>query len=238
MCEAEIITRVTGDADWFGILREGRIFPAARLADVFVNELDSHSRMLRMEGMRVERDACLHAGTLSLGGERTKSDLRFLLRDPGCEVRVHGSVYGDAARHDDHHIELKHRKGNNLSRLVWNAACDGRSRAIGTGLLTIDKNAHGSDAGQLFKNMLLSPDATADSIPELEVSANDVLAAHGTANGPLDDAQVFYLLSRGFTDAQARAILVESFLNDTLKDIGSEVLTDWLFERLRKHLNS
>ena len=104
-------------------------------------------------------------------------------------------------------------------------------------MLRIEAGAKGADAGQLFHNLLLSKDAEADSIPELEVSENDVVGCgHGTANGPVDDDQMFYLSTRGFDDAEARDVLVAAFLNATLTEMGSEVLHEHLLKTLTRDL--
>ena len=77
----------------------------------------------------------------------------------------------------------------------------------------------------------------ADSIPELEVSENDVVGCgHGTANGPVDDDQMFYLSTRGFYDAEARDVLVAAFLNATLTEMGSDVLHEHLLKTLTRDL--
>ena len=87
-------------------------------------------------------------------------------------------------------------------------------------MLKIAKGAKGSDSAQLFNNLLLSRNAEADSIPELEVLENEVVGCgHGTANGPVDEEQMFYLESRGFTEAGAKGIIIAAFLNATVKEM-------------------
>ena len=105
-------------------------------------------------------------------------------------------------------------------------------------MLRIDAGAKGADAGQLFHNLLLSEKAKANSIPELEVLESEVVGCgHGTANGPIDEQQLFYLSTRGFDEEQARAALIAAFLNTPLSDMGSHQLHAWLIERIEKHLN-
>ena len=99
------------------------------------------------------------------------------------------------------------------------------------------KGARGADAGQLFHNLLLSEKAEADSIPELEVSEHNVVGCgHGTANGPVDEEQMFYLETRGFDTQEARDTLIAAFLNSTLVEMGSETLHNWLSEHLQDEL--
>ncbi len=236
MAELEIVTSVTGDADWFGILREGRIGAGAHLNDVVVNRLGA-GQMLRVDGISLDRDSQVQAGTVGAGAKRAKADLRYELAGPGASIWVNGSMTSMGKQHNDHHIEILHEARETFSRLAWHSACGGRSRTVGTGMLRIVHGAKGSDAAQLFHNLLLSKDAEADSIPELEVLENEVVGCgHGTASGPIDEDQIFYLQSRGFSIAGARAVIITAFLNATLSAMGSETLHRWLNDLLSSGL--
>ena len=106
-------------------------------------------------------------------------------------------------------------------------------------MLRVADGATGADAGQLFHNLLLSEKAEADSIPELEVSEHDVVGCgHGTANGPVDEEQLFYLEARGFNPEDAKDALIAAFLNSTLSDMGSDLLHQWLANNLQDELKS
>ena len=228
MAELEIVTSVTGDAAWFGMLREGNIGAGTHVNDVVVNQLGA-GQMLRVDGISIDRDSQVRAGTVGAGAKQAKADLRYELTGPGASVLVNGSMTSMGEQHNDHHIEILHEAPETFSRLAWNSACGGKSRTVGTGMLRIVHGAKGSDASQLFHNLLLSDNAEADSIPELEVLENEVVGCgHGTANGPIDEDQIFYLHSRGFSEAGARAVLISAFLNATLTEMGSETLHRWL----------
>jgi Fe-S cluster assembly protein SufD len=106
-------------------------------------------------------------------------------------------------------------------------------------MLTIRKGSKGADAAQIFHNLLLSESAEADSIPELEVMENDVVGCgHGTANGPIDEGQMFYLKSRGFDEEAAKNSLIAAFLNSTLSEMGGEELHEWLVRELTLQLEA
>ena len=236
LAEFELITKVRGDAGWFGMLRSGRVGDAAIVNDIVVNQV-GEGHLLRTDAIRLGRDAQVKAGAISSGGSRCKADLRFILDTPGASLSVNGSILSSGEQHNDHHVEIHHTAPSTQSRLEWHSACADASRTIGTGMLRIDRGANGADAGQLFHNLLLSDKAEADSIPELEVSEHDVVGCgHGTANGPVDDEQMFYLKTRGFDEAQARAALIAAFLNATLTEMGSEVVHDHLLRELNDDL--
>ena len=228
LSELELITRVRGSGKWFGLLRTGEIGAGSVMNDIVVGHMQ-RGTMLRVDSVNIGRDAQVRAGTVSSGTERTKADLRYLMGEIGGNVRVLGSILGAGSMHLDHHIEIHHDAPETFSRLSWHSACGGDSKTVGTGMLKVMDGSKGADAAQIFHNLLLSDDAEADSIPELEVLEHEVVGCgHGTANGPLDDDQLFYLQARGLDPSEARSVLIAAFLNSTLSEMGSEALHDWL----------
>ena len=238
LSELELITRVRGSGKWFGLLRTGEIGAGAVLNDVVVC-LQDEGTLLRVDSIVIDRDAQVRAGTVSSGSERTKADLRYRMGEPGGSLRVLGSILSVDSMHIDHHVEIYHDAPETFSRLTWNSACGGDSRTVGTGMLRVADGSRGADAAQIFHNLLLSDNAEADSIPELEVMEHEVVGCgHGTANGPIDEDQVFYLESRGFDPSEARSALVAAFLNSTLSEMGSDSLHDWLVGLLNSELRT
>ena len=238
LSELELITRVRGSGEWFGLLRTGEIGAGAVLNDVVVC-LQDEGTLLRVDSIAIGRDAQVRVGTVSSGSERTKADLRYRMGEPGGNLRVLGSVLSADSMHIDHHVEIHHDAPETFSRLTWNSACGGDSRTVGTGMLRVADGSRGADAAQIFHNLLLSVDAEADSIPELEVLEHEVVGCgHGTANGPIDENQLFYLECRGFDPSDARGALIAAFLNSTLSEMGSDVLHDWLVRLLTVELES
>ena len=237
-CEFELITLIGGKPDWFGLLRNGNIGDGCIINDVVVGQM-KRGTLLRVDAVNIGRDSQLKAGSISSGSERTKADLRYMMDKKGSNLRVLGSILAADKMHIDHHVEIYHDAPETFSRLDWHSACGGSSRTIGTGMLRVSKGAKGADAGQLFHNLLLSKKAEADSIPELEVSEHDVVGCgHGTANGPIDEEQLFYLEARGFSPDDAKDALIAAFLNTTLSEMGSDILHHWLAESLQDELKS
>ena len=238
MADFELVTRISGESDWFGLLRTGNIGSGTILNDVLIG-LQENGTFLRSDSIEIGRDAQVRAGTVSSGSERTKSDLRYRLEGRGGGIKVLGSILSAQSMHLDHHIEIHHNAPDTFSRLSWHSACGGDSKTIGTGMLQVNKGAKGADAGQIFHNLLLSDSAEADSIPELEVMENDVVGCgHGTANGPIDDEQMFYLKTRGFDEKEAKRALIAAFLNSTLSEMGGESLHEWLVGELTQQLEA
>ncbi|MDP6011099.1 MAG: SufD family Fe-S cluster assembly protein [Candidatus Poseidoniaceae archaeon] len=232
----ESVWTISGEASWFGFLRQGSIAVGAEYYEVMEQALASSTVFLRGEGWDVGRDATMNSCILSLGGSLLRSDIRSRIVQ-GSTIKQLIASYGIGDRSDDHHLEIDHVFGNNVSRVVLHSACDDSSRAVSTGQLRIAKGANGSNASQIFRNLLLSPDARAESIPELEVLADDVSAAHGAASAPIDPEQLFYLESRGLDPDAAQHLVVEGFLIAAMQELGSGKLFDWLRGRLTIHLD-
>ncbi|MBT4066396.1 MAG: hypothetical protein HOE76_04180 [Euryarchaeota archaeon] len=232
--DSTLIVRVSGDAGWTGLRISGDV--KGTLSVAIVNDLSWSGHLLRCEDWNVGRDSTLEFATLSAGGFLNKSDIRVSLILPGAEVRGGIASNGHSSRHDDHHVEITHNSGHTNSSLVMHAACDGSSHSVGTGLLTICEGAGGSDAGQVFRNLLLSEKARAEAIPELEVLADDVKAAHGAASAPVDVNQIHYLSSRGLSREEASALIVEGFLMDAFRHVKNQEVIATLRTRLLVHL--
>tara|TARA_B100001758_G_scaffold247204_1_gene264299 strand:- start:241 stop:1251 length:1011 start_codon:yes stop_codon:yes gene_type:complete len=232
--KSNLIIRLSGDAGWTGLRILGIVDGSLSVA--VINDLASDGHLLRCEDWIVNRDSTFEFATLSAGGFLNKTDIRVDLEATGSEMRGGIASNGYGSRHDDHHIEIQHSVGHTNSSLVMHATCDGSSHSVGTGLLTICEGADGSDAGQVFRNLLLSEKARAEAIPELEVLADDVKAAHGAASAPINPEQLHYLSSRGLSYQEASSLIVEGFLMDAFRHIKSEKVVDTLRTRLLVHL--
>ena len=138
------------------------------------------------ERVRVQRDARFHWTVAALGGKLTKIDMEMHLEGPGSEARLSGCYFGSETQHFDFHTFQNHRVGDSVSDLLFKGALRDRARAVYQGLIKVHKNAQKSDAYQANRNLLLSPKARADSIPSLEIEANDVRCTHGATVSQVD----------------------------------------------------
>ena len=233
---AAVVLHLSGESDWAGLHITGTVGDNVQAAIGMVNELSSNGKLLHCEDWTIGRDATLELAGLSIGGFRCKSDVRTRFTAPGSALAQAISVHGSGQRHVDHHIEIHHDVHHTNSSLNIHAACDDRSHSIATGLLTISENANHCDAGQVFKNLLLSEKARAEAIPELEVLANEVSAAHGAASAPVDRDQLHYLMSRGLNEETAVALMIEGFMQSGFSSLENAALVDEIRTRLTVHL--
>ena len=223
-----LIVKLSGSTNWLGLHITGKVAKNCTLSFGLVNDLSKQCTILRCEDWSLLRDSMLEYGELSIGGSRIKTDIRTSLDEVNSSLTQNIAVITDGSRHDDHHVEILHRSGHTNSSLNVSSACSGNGHTIGTGLLMIEEDCDGCDAGQVFKNLLLSDTAKAESIPELEVLSDDVKAAHGAASSAVDREQIHYLMSRGFSKEHAEALIVEGFLVNCFAKINNDEVRQYL----------
>lgn len=164
----------------------------------------------------LEEGARANLTLASFGGSLTKVDLGAILAGEGAQVETSGVCLGSASQHFDHHTEHIHLASRTHSNLDFKVALAAKARSAYTGLIRIEERAAGCEAYQENRNLLLSREARADSIPELEILNEDVRCTHGATVAPLDEEQVFYLTTRGLSRHQAMRLIVYGFLDQTL----------------------
>ena len=176
------------------------------------------------ERVRVAKDARFHWTFAGLGGKLTKIDMEMHLEGEGCEARFSGCYFGDGAQHFDFHSFQNHVQGHSTSDLLFKGALRGKARTVYQGLIKVHKDAQRSDAYQANRNLILSDKARADSIPSLEIEANDVRCTHGATVGQIDEEQRFYLMSRGLDRHAAERLILQGFFEPVLERIPAESL--------------
>jgi Fe-S cluster assembly protein SufD len=165
---------------------------------------------------RVGAGAHFQMSLASFGGTVFKADVGALLAGEGATVETFGVAMGGDSQRFDHHTEHIHEAKKTRSNLDFKVALTGAARSAYTGVIRIDPGAAGSEAYQENRNLLLSGEARAESIPELEILTDDVRCSHGATVSPIDPEQLFYLESRGLAPMQAARVIVYGFLDQTL----------------------
>ena len=163
-----------------------------------------------------ERDSTLDTLNVGLGASVGRVDLNARLLGPGANSDMLGLYFGDGDQHFDFNTSQDHVAPNAHSDLLYKGALDGASRGVFRGIIRVHKGAQGTDAYQTNRNLLLSDQAVADSLPNLEIEADDVRCSHGATIGQLDAEALFYLMSRGLGREQAERLVVLGFLGEVL----------------------
>ena len=165
---------------------------------------------------RVAARGRFHLALASFGGAVYKADVGAILAGEHAEAETYGVAMGGGNQHFDHHTEHLHNSPDTRSNLDFKVALTDHSRSAYTGMIRIAPAAARCEAYQENRNLLLSEDARAESIPELEILNEDVRCSHGATVAPLDEEQLFYLKSRGLPHNQAMRLIVYGFLDQTL----------------------
>ena len=162
------------------------------------------------------RDSTLDTLNVNLGASVARLDLNAQLLGPGANSDMLGLYFGDEDQHFDHSTSQDHIAPHSKSDLLYKGALDGSSRAVFRGIIKVHPAAQRTDAYQTNRNLLLSENARADSLPNLEIEADDVRCSHGATVGQLDAEAMFYLLSRGLPRERAERLVVMGFLGEVL----------------------
>ena len=186
-----------------------------------------------------QRDARIDTLNVGLGASVHRVDLNAKLLGPGANSEILGLYFGDGDQHFDFNTSQDHTEPNTGSDLLYKGALDGDSRAVFRGIIRVFPGAQRTDAYQTNRNLLLSPGARADSLPNLEIEADDVKCSHGATIGELDAEAKFYLMSRGLDRVQAERLVVLGFLGEVLSrlPLGGvvEKVTGAIVEKLAQH---
>jgi Fe-S cluster assembly protein SufD len=162
------------------------------------------------------RDVELNTLNVTLGASVSRVDLNARMLGPGASSELLGLYFGDSDQHFDHNTSQDHVAPNTTSDLLYKGALDERSRSVFRGIIRVHPDAQRTDAYQTNRNLLLSENARADALPNLEIEADDVRCSHGATVGELDKELLFYLMSRGMNRQQAERLVVQGFLGDVL----------------------
>jgi Fe-S cluster assembly protein SufD len=189
---------------------------AGRLGYLSVQLLGSSAWQIGSQVARAERDSTLVAASAGFGGHyaRTRADTRMVGR--GAHGDLLSLYFGESDQTLDFRTYQDHIAPDTTSNLLYKGAVGGHARSIYTGLIRVRPDARGTNAFQTNRNLKLSDDAWAESVPNLEIENNDVRCSHASAVGPVDGEQVFYLESRGVPTEIAERLIVAGFFDEVL----------------------
>ena len=160
---------------------------------------------------RLQRDSVLKTHVLALGAGISRDDLDIILDDKGAHAEIDVLQLTNNRQHADLHLNLEHAAPHCTSQVNHHGLFGGHGRGVFNGRVHVHPGADGTDSQMSSKNLLLSEAAEIDTKPELEIYADDVKCSHGATVGDLNRDELFYLRSRGLTEPQARALLLNAF---------------------------
>ena len=234
--EAASPTEIGGQTLHSGIV-EIRVGEGANLRFVELQSWGEHVWNFSHERVRVGRDSNLDWVFVAVGSHLTKnfSDLDLIGR--GATGRMSGFYFTDNDQHLDHDTQQNHMAPDTTSDLLFKGALKGRSRSVWQGMIYVAPGAQKTDGYQANRNLVLSKKARADSIPGLEIMADDVRCTHGATVGKIDPEEVFYLRSRGIPYPMAERLIVEGFFDPIMQRIPFEGVQNRLEEAISKKMD-
>jgi Fe-S cluster assembly protein SufD len=198
----------------------------SRVRVATLQEWGRHVFHYSLQRARVKRDATVSSLVVTLGGRLSRVEVQSALEAEGGTSEMLGLYLADGDQHVDHSTLQLHMAPHTNSDLLFKGALRDRARSAFAGLIKVFKGAQRTDAYQKNRNLLLSPDARADSLPNLEIEADDVRCSHGATIGQVDELQLFYLMSRGLQRIEAERLLVRGFFEEVLARVPLPLLKE------------
>lgn len=198
--------------------------------------LDSGVSHLSNWVVNVGTNAVYRGFQMTAGPDLARNEITVQMNGRGSRLDLSGAFLGRGASHIDTTLVVDHKVPGCESRELFKGVLDDRARGVFQGKIIVRQGADKTDGKQMARALLLSEDAEFDSKPELEIYADDVACGHGATAAALDEALLFYCLSRGIPEQDARTLLIEAFIGDATDKIEKEPVREALIEVARRWL--
>ncbi|MCR4414221.1 MAG: SufD family Fe-S cluster assembly protein, partial [Thermoguttaceae bacterium] len=182
------------------------------------------------------RDARLQWIIGALGSRLAKVNQHVAMIGPGADVQVNGVMFTEGKQHLSYHTLQHHQAPECKSDLLYKGALQDRSHIVWRGMIRVDRDAQKTDGYQRDDNLILSETARVDSIPGLEILADDVRCTHGATAGRVEDEMIFYAQSRGLSRKEAVRMVVAGFFQQVFDRITIESVRDALGEAIGRRV--
>jgi Fe-S cluster assembly protein SufD len=200
----------------------------AKLEYVSIQDLARETWHFASHRARVERDAELDWVAGGFGSKKGKIRIENDLAGQGATSRVTGCYFADGAQELDYDTLQEHLAPNTTSDFAFKGVLRDKARAVWRGMIRVAQDAQKTNAYQENRNLLLSPDAHADSIPGLEIEANDVRCTHGATVSQVNRDELFYCMARGLSRSEAELLIVRGFYQEIFDRIELAPVRDAL----------
>jgi Fe-S cluster assembly protein SufD len=202
--------------------------PGAKITYVCAQTWGENVRALQMNTTTVDHDASAMSLNLHLGGRFSRFESLSRLIGEGARSDLLAVAVAAKEQEFDARTLQDHVSPHSASDLLYKNALDDRARCTFGGLIRVEPHAHFTDAYQKVRNLLLSDDAEANSMPGLEILADNVRCTHGATSGQIDRNEMFYLHSRGIPTKIAQRLIVTGFLNEVIQRLDQPAIADHL----------
>lgn len=197
----------------------------AKVTYVCAQDWSKHVLSIQMNATTVERDAAALSLNLNLGGAYSRFESFSRLTGEGARSDLLAVAVAHGTQEFDARTLQDHAAPHTTSDLLYKNSLSNKSRTTFGGLIRVEPHAHFTDAYQTVRNLLLSDDAEANSMPGLEILADNVKCSHGATSGQIDEEELFYLLARGIPKNVAQHLLVAGFLNEVVERLAQPTIS-------------
>jgi Fe-S cluster assembly protein SufD len=201
---------------------ELRAEDGAEIRYIQIQDWGRHVWNFQTQRAVVRQDSAVRSLTVQLGALFSKSVIGSQLVAPGSQAEMLGLYFTDEDQLVDHHTHQNHVAPYAASDLLFKGAVKDRSRSVYNGTIRVWPKAHGTDAYQANRNLSLSPNARVDTMPRLEIGANDVRCTHGATVSKIEEEYIFYLMSRGISRTEAEKLIVDGFFDEVIERVPVE----------------
>lgn len=223
--QATIIEHYIGVAEQVTLTNSvvrGRLERDAKLTHLKVQQEQAEAFHLANIDIQQEQGSTYESHSISFGARLARNDIATRFNGRQCHALLNGLFYADSRRHVDHHTRIDHAQPDSTSHEFYRGILADAAQGVFTGRIQVREGADGTDAVQRSDNLLLSRTARVTTQPELEIYADDVKCAHGATVGQIDEESLFYLRSRGLSEAHAHGVMTYAFAAQALQRIAIE----------------
>jgi Fe-S cluster assembly protein SufD len=210
--------------------------PGSQLTYISTQDWSRDFVSVQINSTSADRDASVLNLSLNFGGKYSRLESVSRMIGSGARSDMLSISVASGDQEFDQRTLQDHLQPNTTSDLLYKNALSDRARTIFSGLIKVEPGAHRTDAYQKVRNLLLSDEAEANSMPGLEILADDVRCTHGATSGQVEPEELFYLLSRGIPDRIAKGLVVKGFLNEVVDRLPNSALSEHLHEQIAGHL--
>jgi Fe-S cluster assembly protein SufD len=202
--------------------------PGSRLSYISVQDWSRQFVSVQVNSTVAEEQSSAVNLSLNFGGRYSRLESVSRLAGAGARSDMLAVSIAGADQEFDQRTLQDHLQPNTTSDLLYKNALSDNARTVFSGLIKVERGAHRTDAYQKVRNLLLSEEAEANSMPGLEILADDVRCTHGATSGQVEPEELFYLLSRGIPQLKAKGLIVNGFLNEVVDRLSSEHIKTYL----------
>lgn len=200
----------------------------------FQDESDSGPKHVQLNSSLAGRDARIRAAFVNLGASWVRNESISRMLETGSDCRIMGAALASGVQEYDQRTLQSHEAQHTTSDLLFKNALYDEARTIFSGLIEVKPGSHYTDSYQTCRNLLGSEKAEANSMPGLEIDADQVKCSHGSTSGQISDDEIFYLQARGIPADEARKMISLGFLNEAISKLQGDEIKSYLFERVEK----